>query len=170
MEIMKKWLENTIIDLNLCPFAKVPFKAGKVQIIQLENTTLESAYEKLLMHLESFKEKDSTDLVFFKNLKCSFEDFYDISLELEEHIEKFEQNSIQVVCFHPEFRFEGVAKDSRANFVNRSPYPTIHFLHSKEFENLNLTTEEAQEISLKNEEKLNQLDSEEFKKYFFYLR
>lgn len=169
MKIMEKWLEQTIIGLNLCPFAGRPFKEGRIQLIEFTEDELGVIFEKLLFHLQEFKKKNTTDLVYFKNLNCSFEDFYHLVLDLEDYIEQFEENAVQVVCFHPDFRFEGLEENARANLVNRSPYPTVHFLLAKEFDALSLSPKEAQEISFKNEDKLEALSKDELEKYFFYL-
>ena len=34
INLIKKWLEETVIGLNLCPFAKTPFEEGKIALIE----------------------------------------------------------------------------------------------------------------------------------------
>ena len=87
------------------------------------------------------------------------------------YLEKFiedESLDIQIVCFHPEFKFESLEDEDRANFVNRSPFPMIHILRKSEVQRA-AQIKGGENISFINEKKLKSMSVEEFKKVFSYL-
>ena len=45
----KLWLERFVIGLNLCPFAKHPFRNNKIRYVVFEDTDLEKLTEILLL-------------------------------------------------------------------------------------------------------------------------
>jgi hypothetical protein len=58
-----------------------------------------------------------------------FLDFNDFLGAADEAIAALElKGTLQVVGFHPRFRFEGVPADDMGNYSNRAPYPTLHLL------------------------------------------
>lgn len=168
-ELMTYWLEEIVIGLNLCPFAIKPYKENRIKIIDSKNKLEDKIFQELTKHTEAFLKNNTTDLYFFPNYDVSFESFYELFQDLEDYLEQNNLLEVQVVCFHPDFRFEGLNPDDKANFVNRSPYPCIHFLNAKEFEAIDLKPSEGEKISFLNEEKLKSLEAEEFKKLFSYL-
>ena len=51
-KIIKKWLEKTIIGLNLCPFAKEPFENGQINLKLVESISEEACYQSFITELD----------------------------------------------------------------------------------------------------------------------
>ena len=82
-----------------------------------------------------------------------------MELEVRGHLEE-----VQMIVFHPEFRFEGEAKNARGNYVNRSPYPTLHILKKAAMDEIVAAHGEeiGLELSMNNNTFLSSLNEKEF--------
>lgn len=162
------WFEKVIIDLNLCPFAKGPWDEGSYIIEVSDQVEFPKRLDQAINHItKNFFENErlETSFLVFPNCHENFIKFYNFSAMLEEKIrEKGLSDLVQVVAFHPEFRFEGEKASSRGNVVNRSPYPLIHFLKTRSMDEIVKKYGEdiGVEISLKNKLVLESLNDEEF--------
>ncbi len=172
-EIVKYWLEEIIIGLNLCPFAKAPFEKGLIDIemcpfLEEKKRTeyLITAIEKLLLS----KDVEYNLIVVFPRLISSFEDFYEWVVFVEGLLKRNKLDSlVQLVAFHPEFHFEhSKGRDDRADLVNSSPFPIIHLLKTESISHLNLSPNDAEKISSNNEDKLKKLSKEKINELFFW--
>src|SRR5690606_15077609 len=150
LELMTYWLENIIIGLSLCPFAMKPYKEKRIRFIESKNHLEDKIFQDLTKHIDIFSKAQTTDLYYFPKLKMNFENFYELFQDLEDYLERNHYEDIQLVCFHPDFRFEGLDSSDKANFVNRSPYPCVHFLNALEFSSLGLSESEGEKISFMN--------------------
>lgn len=168
------WLENIVVGLDLCPFARKPFEQGQIRTSLCEKASEEEWLNFFFEELEMINEEDSEDLstslMIFSNGPEDFSEFYDFYCDLENLLEEAELDQyFQLVCFHPRFKFEATEDQDISNFVNRSPYPVIQIIRTPDLEATNMTPEKAEEISFNNGEKLSCLSSEEFRRLFFYL-
>ncbi|MDA9884700.1 DUF1415 domain-containing protein [Burkholderiaceae bacterium] len=129
----RQWLEQAVIGLNLCPFAKTAYIKNQVRMVVSD-----------AKHLDGFLDTLDAELVYLRDTPASevettllvhpglfadfliFNDFLNVvDGVLEEHALVGE---IQVVPFHPEFLFGGEAPEDMSHFTNRSPYPMLHLL------------------------------------------
>lgn len=133
-DAIKSWIENIVIGLNLCPFAHDLWKENRWKIKTSNGINNQDRFKDTIEAVKDFIEKkDSTLFLVFSEAKENFIRFYNFSALIEEEIKQMGlQDQIQIVTFHPEFRFEGEKKSARGNFVNRSPYPLLHFLWTDE--------------------------------------
>lgn len=173
-QIIENWLQNIIVGLDLCPFAKIPLEEGLIRIAIEEDSDLEKQLRFFLDELNflqnSAADKISTSLLVFKNGSEDFETFYDFFNECDALVEELGlHNEFMPIVFHPKFRFEGLDEDDKANYVNRSPAPLIHLLRKKELDSALARPEDGEAISLANEEKLKSLSEASFSSYFKYL-
>ena len=169
--IIKDWIENVIVGLNLCPFAKIPFQKNQIRISIESDTNLDKCFTFLLDEIDIiYKSKPSiisNSIVVFDKLEISFRDFYDFVLDCEEVLLDLNlSKKFQLVCFHPDFQFEKVNKSDKINLVNSSPYPLIHILRSDEVENAISSLDAGININLGNEKKLNSMNDKELSKLF----
>ena len=167
---MKEWFEKTILGLNLCPFARIPYERGLVRLVDAEATDPTAAQHAFLNELEHMNDESaqklSTTLLGFPAWKIPFEDFLDFAENMEELIDVVGINeSIQLVVFHPHFRLDGFPKESFAHWPNSSPYPVLHLLRRPEVL-MATTPERSQQISLANEAVIEQLSVLGRKKFF----
>lgn len=169
------WLKDIVVELNLCPFAKSPFERGLVRVSESMGSNEEDIFNDFFNELEYLNEADSnkisTTLLFFSKLEKNFFEFNDFVGELEEMLEKENLSSIfQLIVFHPEFVFVDTEFNARGNYVNRSPFPTIHIVRSAEMEMaIKESLQNGEKISFMNDQKLSQLSEDEFNKLFHYL-
>jgi hypothetical protein len=177
MEIIneiKKWMELTIIELNLCPFAAPPYKNNQVRFSlanEVDNEKILKVFINELEYLNCDSNPNETALLVLPNISLNFRDFNDFVGQLEDNL--FEVNlheEFQIVGFHPSFIFQGLEFNDRANWVNRSPYPVIHILKKESITRLKMKKDEGELISLKNEKILNELTDLEIKKYFWFFK
>jgi uncharacterized protein len=163
------WIEKIIIGLDLCPFAKIPYEQGKISVATHSETSLDQIQSKVWEALENLHETNkSSALVFFPNLQTNFEDFYEFISHMQEQLDHNDLSEhFQLVCFHPEFYFAETKKTDKGNYVNRSPYPMVHVLLSHE---ITLVTQSnpaiGEEISLRNQKRLETMDENTFEQYF----
>ncbi len=160
IEAVNHWLREFIINLNICPFAKVPFELGQVRV----SATLGEEFEEQLLFFANELEwttqnPDHTTLVIFAQASDDFENFLDFVAACEAYLEDQRlSQDYQLVPFHPKFKFEGMDEQERANWVNRSPYPLIHILAREQIAKVLSDPLEGERISKRNEDKLNSLD------------
>lgn len=172
--VSEYWLKEIVIGLDLCPFAKTPYAKGLIRIVECEHTIESEKLTFFLDELDHLQKKTilelSTTLIVFNKDKSDFLDFNDflglceemlVAAKLEEHF--------QVVVFHPEYLLEGKEIHDRANWIGRSPFPTIHILRNAEIEAIQESYPDVLGIPARNESKLYSLSEVELKKLFYFL-
>lgn len=173
IEEIRHWLDLTIIELNLCPFASLPNQNNQVRFSLVkgsDNENILSMFIQELEHLNTDENKEETSIIILPDMSPNFRVFNDFVGMLEDSL--FEVNlheEFQIVGFHPKFNFKGLKDNNRANWVNRSPYPLIHILKTSSIARLKLNAREGEQISFRNENRLNELTDKEIKKYFWFM-
>lgn len=133
IETTKLWLERFVIGLNLCPFAKHPFKNGKIRYIVFEDNDLEKLTELLLKEANELIETTpsvlETTLIILPEILDEFEEYLDY-VEMAEFIfaEVELEGVIQLASFHPDYQFEDTEPTDVENYTNRSPFPMLHLI------------------------------------------
>jgi uncharacterized protein len=167
---VKEWFEKTILGLNLCPFARIPYERGLVRLTDSEAKDPTAAQHSFLSELEALNDQTpqqlSTILLGFPLWKISFEDFLDFAENMEGLVEEVGiSDDVQLVVFHPQFRLDGFPRESFAHWPNSSPYPVLHLLRRPEVVAA-ATPERSEQISLANEAVIEQLNAQDRKKFF----
>ena len=160
---VKNWVEQIVIGQNLCPFAKRPYEADQLKISICEGPAMTHFLDELDLFQMSPAQQVSNQLLIFPNEAQDFYQFYDFFCECEDAIDDLEVSDLfQIVCFHPKFHFEGADPNERANWVNRSPYPIIHLLRFEEVELALSNKEEAEAISQRNSDHLENMSESDW--------
>ena len=127
------WIQNIVVGLNLCPFARKPFEANLVSIVCEEVTEEDAILEVVLRELcrledTSAEELETTLIALPKAYSC-FNAFNSLLYVLNEVLvlEGFE-GVFQIASFHPDYQFSGTQTNDLENYTNRSPYPIIHLI------------------------------------------
>ena len=172
--MIKKWVQEVIIGLNLCPFAKPVFESDRIRFAETEALTIEEAGDFFLDELAIIQNAPaseiSTTLISFPKWPISFYDFNDFVGWAEGILEEVNLDEhFQLVVFHPEFHFDELELHDRANLVNKSPVPVIHILRTIEVEMVLKNIKDGENISFVNQERLESMTEEEIRKYFPYL-
>lgn len=170
----KKWFEEWILKLNLCPFAHPVYTKKQIRFEVEESTNFEKCVQKAVSEIAFLEENTTakakdyidTTLLIFPNqadFTTSFEDFLDFVALLDLYLEQNDlEETFQLVAFHPNFIFEGEKKDAKSHFTNRSPYPILHILREQSVEKAIKNYKEVELIPQKNIEKLEKMQNEEF--------
>jgi uncharacterized protein len=134
IEQTKQWLEQVIIGLNFCPFAKKEFVNQTIHYHLSVQAQLKSALTELLAqchYLQDNLEVETSLLIYCDGFR-DFNRFLDLvdyanALVVEHGFE----GEFQIATFHPEYCFADAHYDDASNFTNRSPYPTLHLIREQ---------------------------------------
>lgn len=129
----RRWLEQMVVGLDLCPFARGPLQAGRVRIAVSVATDLEMALADLGVEFERLvgtpTEQLETTLLVFGSMFGDLEDFLDATELARALLTASElDGELQLADFHPDYVFADVPEDDPANATNRSPNPIWHLL------------------------------------------
>ena len=161
----RKWLEQIVIGLNLCPFAKAVYVKDQVRFVLSDATTAEALVEELAEELVLLRdtpaEQIDTTLIVHPQVLTDFLDYNDFLDNADAAIEALDlQGILQVASFHPQYQFEGTAPDDVSNYTNRAPYPTLHLLREDSVERAVAAFPDPDVIVERNIETLDKLGVE----------
>lgn len=158
------WLEEAVIGLNLCPFARTVYV--KRQIRWVESTAREALdlREDLVRELQFLAAADAetvnTTLLIHPHALNDFLEYNDFLDVVDTAIEEHGLVGIlQVASFHPAYRFEGTAPDDVENFTNRSPHPMLQLLREDSISRAIATFPDTATIYQRNVATLRRLGS-----------
>lgn len=137
IEHTKQWLEQVIIGLNFCPFAKKEFVNQTIHYHLSEQEQLKVALTELLSQLEYLRDNPETEtsLLIYNQGFRDFNRFLDLVDYANDLLVDYGFEGIfQIANFHPEYCFADVDYDDAGNFTNRSPYPTLHLIREESME------------------------------------
>jgi hypothetical protein len=129
----RAWLEEIVIGLGLCPFAKAVHAKGQIRYFVSQAETAEDLLGDLLRELEALVAADpevtDTTLLIHPRALPDFLDYNDFLSVADVALEDLElTGELQIASFHPHYRFEGNEPEDPANYCTRSPYPMLHLL------------------------------------------
>ena len=135
----RRWLEQAVIGLNLCPFAKSVYVKDQVRLVVSRARHLDAFLDDLDRELELLKttpaEQVDTTLLVHPALFPDFMVFNDFLNVADDVLVEHElEGVIQIAPFHPGFVFEGEDEGDMSHFTNRSPYPTLHLIREESLE------------------------------------
>ena len=118
-----QWLQEVVIGLNLCPFARKPFMANKVRIEVVAEARADALIQQLqaeLRFLDEHPELDTSILVLTQALD-DFLAYNDFVHEVEDWLWQAGYEGIyQVASFHPDYYFADTEPSDVSNFTNRA--------------------------------------------------
>jgi uncharacterized protein len=160
----QRWLEKSVIGLNLCPFAAGPYRGGRVRFFVSAAASDEELLHDLGAELQVLMgedpEKHETTLLIHPHVLNDFGEynqFLDVCDALIESLEL--AGEVQVASFHPHYQFADTAPEDIENFTNRSPYPTLHLLREESVSRA-VEAGDTEGIYLKNIRTLRELGPE----------
>ena len=128
------WLDQVVIGLNLCPFAKRERLQQRISFVVTSAKTeaeLLAALELQLNTLVATPEQETTLLIHPYVLEM-FDDYNQFLSVVDERLMlKGLEGEFQVASFHPDYQFGGTAITDAENYTNRSPYPMLHILREQ---------------------------------------
>jgi hypothetical protein len=168
----RQWLQDVVIGLQLCPFAKAPLQKEQISFFVSQASSEEELIEELIKqchHLDA-EIKTETTLIICANLLDDFFDFCQFLTWANSTLKSNQwQGVYQLANFHPHYTFSGCEYDDPQNLTNRAPFPILHLLREESLTKMLEKYPEPELIPKKNIEKMHQLSIDEQYKYFSYL-
>ncbi|WP_133471014.1 DUF1415 domain-containing protein [Paraglaciecola marina] len=164
---VKKWINDVIIDLNFCPFAKKEVIRDTIRYCVsdavYENKALDTVINELST-LDNLSEIQTT-LIIFSSGFSDFDRYLDLVDGANEFIERGGYRGLyQIATFHPDYCFDGENSNDAANYTNRSPYPILHLLREASLEQVLKNYPNPENIPDNNITKARELGVNYFKK------
>lgn len=159
------WVDQVVIGLNLCPFAKAVQVKNQVRYVVSEATDEETLLDELRAEMERLVATDpsevDTTLLIHPWVLNDFIDYNDFLGLAEEALEDLgHEGVLQVASFHPQYQFEGTDPDDITNATNRSPYPTLHLLREESVDRAVAAFPDAEAIFEKNMRTMQELGAD----------
>lgn len=132
----RAWLEQAVIGLELCPFAKAVHAKGRIRWVVSAARDVEALHADLRRELEALAEAPidavETTLLLHPHVLADFLDYNDFLDVADGAIEDLGlEGVLQVASFHPDYVFAGSDPDDVENATNRSPVPLLHLLREE---------------------------------------
>ena len=137
LDITRRWVENVVVELNLCPFARRELVRNRVRFSVSEAGTevqLLVDLENELALLNNDKTLETT-LLIHPGVLQDFLDYNQFLDDVDQLLVRTELDGVfQVASFHPDYQFAGTRPDDVENYTNRSPYPMLHLIREDSLE------------------------------------
>jgi len=127
------WVTDVVVGLDLCPWAAAPLSSGRVRWRSTDATALEELVAEVLFEarvLADAQHIDTSLLVLSSpGATPDFEDLLEVT-DIADAVldDQGLAHAIQLVAFHPAFRYADACATDPANGTNRSPAPMVHLL------------------------------------------
>jgi hypothetical protein len=151
----RRWLERSVIGLNLCPFAAGPYRDDRVHFCVSEQRTASGLLEEFRSESVGLQAADplqrETTLLIHPWVLNDFLEYNDFLEVCEAAVADLGlEGELQVASFHPRYQFADTQPDDIENFTNRSPYPMLHLLREVSVERAIAATGDTEEIYRRN--------------------
>lgn len=170
----RRWLEDVVIGLNLCPFAHKPNRQGLIDLVVSEAEREEEVLLDLQSQMQRLDQTPPNQLetvvLVVSNCLQDFGDYNQFLDWVDSLIEQFDWQGIyQVASFHPDYQFGGTQPEDRENLTNRAPYPLLHIIREDSMEKALAFYPDSDKIPETNIARVSSLTESEIAKLFPYL-
>jgi hypothetical protein len=160
---VRRWVEDVVVDLNLCPFAKRELLAERVRFDVTDASTETELLEVLASELDRLVSTPAieTTLIIHPHVLSDFlqyNQFLDIADRLLVQLKL--EGVIQIASFHPDYQFADTQPDDPENFTNRSPFPILHLLREDSLEKAIANTADIDQVPIRNIATMQRLGAE----------
>jgi len=133
IDLTRAWVDEAVIGLNLCPFAKAVQIKQQIRYVVSHAETQAALQQDLLRELqllhETAPETLDTTLLIHPTVLQDFLDYNNFLDSADASLASMGlEGDIQIASFHPDYQFADAAVDDIENYTNRSPYPILHLL------------------------------------------
>lgn len=172
--LVRQWIEQVVVGLNLCPFARGPWSRGEIRLVVCEETQETAILDWMSAELRQLADRprqqvETTVIVLTRGLR-DFLDYNDF-LELAEERLDAEgwEGGVQLASFHPDYQFAETEAGDPGNLTNRAPYPLLHLLREESVSEAVDATPDPEEIPRRNIARMAALTAAERKALFPWL-
>jgi hypothetical protein len=158
----RRWLEKSVIGLNLCPFAENVYRAERVRFHVSEQRSAAGLLAELRDELNALQAVDplvcETTLLIHPWVLTDFIEYNDFLQVCEATIAELDlEGELQVASFHPQYQFAATQREDIDNYTNRSPHPMLHLLRESSVERAIAAFPDTDEIYRRNIRTLREL-------------
>ena len=151
----RRWLEVSVIGLNLCPFAESVYRGDRVRFRVSEQRSAAALLQDLRQELTSLNEADparcETTLLIHPWVLTDFIEYNDFLEVCDGTLVDMDlEGELQIASFHPQYRFSGTQPEDIDNYTNRSPHPMLHLLREASIERVLSAVSDPDEIYRRN--------------------
>jgi uncharacterized protein len=169
IEITKKWIETFVLGLNLCPFARHPYKYDKIRYVIFEGNDVTVLTDLITTEMALLDDTSpailETTVIIAMNGFSDFEDYLSALYDADALLEELDYEGVyQIASFHPDYKFEGSESEDVTNYTNRSPYPMFHLLREDSVTRALDAFPEVGDILAQNQETMTKLGLTKVKK------
>ncbi len=130
---VRAWLEQFVVGLNLCPFARPVLTSPSLRITVSDALDPAQLRRFFLAELDCLQRRSeaeiATSLLVFSAALGTFDDYLDFLDEARDLLQAAGlEGLVQLASFHPHYLFEGEDPASASHYSNRSPWPLIHLI------------------------------------------
>lgn len=174
IQTTRLWLEEAVIGMNLCPFAKAVYNKQQIRFIVSNAKTPEALLEQLVEELLFLQKSDpealDTTLLIHPYVLQDFWLFNDfINVADDALVDLDLEGELQIAHFHPDYQFADADTDDISNYTNRAPYPILHLLRESSIENALNSFKNPERIYENNIAALQRLGLEKWQQLPFYV-
>ncbi|MEZ5570584.1 MAG: DUF1415 domain-containing protein [Halioglobus sp.] len=168
-QCLRRWLQEFVVGLNLCPFARPLLGAPNLRIAVSQECEPVELRNRFLQELDllqrSSQQQIATTLLAFPYALQDFEDYLQFLDDAQDLLLQCGlEGIIQLASFHPQYRFAGEAPDAASHYSNRAPYPVIHLLREDMLSRVLEDFADPQRIPERNIETLTQIGVDELER------
>jgi hypothetical protein len=163
---VQQWVNDFVVDLNLCPFAKRALVKQRVRFVVSYADNEEALLVALQAELNQLADNsDIETTLLIHPLMLNDFDAYNQFLDYADGLLKEMQldGVFQVASFHPNYQFGGTDIEDAENYTNRSPYPLLHILREASLDAVLETTEHTDQIPVRNITLMNEMGAARLK-------
>jgi len=127
----KKWVDDVIVRLNICPFAKAEVQSQRIHYQVANKSSFNNYLETLWQQCVKLDDTPeiATTLILFSDPDMDFDEYLDLVDIAQQKIEsEGYEGTYQLASFHPDYAFDSQDGADAANYTNRSPYPMLHLI------------------------------------------
>lgn len=164
---VETWLSDTVIGLNLCPFAKREYIKKSIRFQCSPARSEQELLQDLVVELALLNKSPEieTTLLIHPQVLTDFDDYNQFLGFAEQIIESMNmQGEFQIASFHPDYCFAGTDVGDAENYTNRSPYPLLHILRESSLEKAIEAHANTEQIPEDNIDLMNELGAQEMAK------
>ena len=162
----RQWVENIVIGLNLCPFAKRELVSNRLHLCVSDAATEEQLLIDLHQALLNIASDDAieTTLLIHPGVLNDFHDYNQFLDAADALLQNMNLEGIyQIASFHPAYQFADTDQNDITNYTNRSPYPMLHLLSEQSLANAIASHPNPGDIPVQNQAMLTRLGLEKLK-------
>ena len=169
LEAVKNWVENFVIDYQLCPFARKVYLQNRIRFLvenSADTTEMMTTFVNEMAFLKQISsENTDTTILIFPNGLDDFNNFLDFVAMAQHFLEELgHEEDLQIATFHPAYQFEETLTTSAENYTNRAHYQILHVVREKSMANVLENYENPDLIPIKNIALMNKIGAEQLEK------